>query len=358
MKTSKKQMNSKAFLITLLAVAITLLCAFAGITIYVDPLFHFHGPLKNLQYPLYDERYMNDGIVRHFEYDSVMTGTSLTENFNPSVFDQHYGTKTVKVPFSGGTYKEVNDIVEKAFRCNPDIKYVIRGLDGNKLISDKDSMNYDEYPSYLYDNNPFNDVKYVLNKDLYVKYTEYVFTFMRLGGNSTSFDTYKNWSGQYEYGVDQVLESYERPEREEEKPLTEEDIKMLKDNLMQNVIAPAANHPDTTFYYIIPPYSICYFDSLQRTGDLEKYIDGWQIAFEEMLQYDNIRLYSFTNMPEIVENLGYYKDVVHYNQEISDFIMESILTETGRITEDNYRLHFAKMRDHYLNFDYDALMGE
>lgn len=69
--------------ISILGTLLTL-AALAGITIYVDPLFHYHAPLGSLQYPLYDERYMNDGIVRHFDYDAIITGSSMTENFKTS----------------------------------------------------------------------------------------------------------------------------------------------------------------------------------------------------------------------------------------------------------------------------------
>lgn len=358
MKTSKTTMKSKSFIICTLLISAVLLVGFAGITVYVDPLFHFHGPSKGIQYPLYDERYMNDGIVRHYQYDCIMTGTSLTENFNPSIFDEQFGTNTVKVPFSGASYKEVNDIVEKALKEQPNLKYVVRGLDGNKLISDKDSMNYEDYPDYLYDNNLFNDVKYVLNKDLYVKYTEYVFAFMRLGGNSTTFDTYKNWAGLYEYGRDAILSGYERPDIEEEKELSEEDVELLMGNLMQNVISPAVNHPDVEFYYIVPPYSIFFYDDLSRHGELNRYIDAWQIAFNEMVKYSNIHLYSYSTKPEIVENLNYYMDIVHYNQEVSNYIIESLAGSEDQITQKNVAQHFARMRDHYLRFDYDALFDE
>ena len=34
-----------------------------------------------LSYPLVNERYQNNGIARHFDYDSVITGTSMTGEF-------------------------------------------------------------------------------------------------------------------------------------------------------------------------------------------------------------------------------------------------------------------------------------
>ena len=40
----------------------------------MDPYFHYHGPFSSFSYRLYEERYINDGISRHFNYDAIITG--------------------------------------------------------------------------------------------------------------------------------------------------------------------------------------------------------------------------------------------------------------------------------------------
>lgn len=55
-----------------------LLIGIAVIVIIVDPYFHYHKPLSFLSYRIYEERYVNDGISRHFTYDAVITGTSMS----------------------------------------------------------------------------------------------------------------------------------------------------------------------------------------------------------------------------------------------------------------------------------------
>ena len=76
----------------------------AGITVIVDPYFHYHAPLEFLEYPLDNQRYQNDGIVKHFEYDAIITGTSMTENFHTSDLNRLFDVNSVKIPFSGGSY--------------------------------------------------------------------------------------------------------------------------------------------------------------------------------------------------------------------------------------------------------------
>ena len=69
-------MKGKNWSVLVIAGTLAILGFFAGITAYIDPLFHYHAPLEKYSYPLNDERYQNDGIVKHFEYDAIITGSS------------------------------------------------------------------------------------------------------------------------------------------------------------------------------------------------------------------------------------------------------------------------------------------
>lgn len=79
----------------------------AAINVIVDPFFHYHKPLPGLFYILNNERYQNNGILKHFDYDAIITGTSMTENFKTSEFDKLFNVNSIKIPFSGATFKEI-----------------------------------------------------------------------------------------------------------------------------------------------------------------------------------------------------------------------------------------------------------
>lgn len=66
-----------------------------------DPYFHFHKPFPFVRYRLYEERYINDGISRHFDYNAMITGTSMAQNFKTSEVDELFGVQSVKETFSG-----------------------------------------------------------------------------------------------------------------------------------------------------------------------------------------------------------------------------------------------------------------
>ena len=90
----------KRWMIAVLAVFLLAVVGVCGLIAVVDPYFHYHKPLPYFSYTLDNERYQNDGILRHFDYDAVITGSSMTENFKPSELDELFGVNAVKVPFS------------------------------------------------------------------------------------------------------------------------------------------------------------------------------------------------------------------------------------------------------------------
>ena len=80
-------MESKKGSVSLRAFVLAILFLIGSVTAWVDPFFHYHAPQDRLQYPINNQRYQNNGIVRHFSYDALITGTSMTENFMASECD-------------------------------------------------------------------------------------------------------------------------------------------------------------------------------------------------------------------------------------------------------------------------------
>lgn len=171
-KEETEERKYKIWIISTLFFSISAFIMFATITIYIDPLFHYHKPLEKYKYPINNERYQNDGITKNFEYESIITGTSMTENFKKSEADKIFGSDFIKVPFAGGHYKEINDNLKRAYNSGKNIKYIIRCLDYSHLVEGKDTYREDiEYPFYLYNSNLFDDVNYVLNKSILFEQT-------------------------------------------------------------------------------------------------------------------------------------------------------------------------------------------
>lgn len=340
---------------------VSLIVSIAGIilvTVIVDPYFHYHAPIEGISYRLYEERYINDGIGRQFDYDTIITGTSMTQNFKPSEWDAMTDSRTVKIPFSGGSFIEIGNNLRRAISYNKNLKTVIWGIDYNCFLRKYDYDGYGMYPEYLYDNNIWNDTSYVLNKS--ILYHGTIFNIFNTLSNekSTTMDEYASWD--YGRGMEAILRSYER--REDilpmEPELTTEEREMVIENIQKNLVELANENPDITFYFFYTPYSIVYWDKEYREGTMLKQFEAEEIATSMLLQCPNIKLYNFFDKYDIICNVENYKDKEHYIAEVNSCILKWMYEGNGLVDELSYMEQIEKNREFYRNYPYDDLFAE
>lgn len=347
----------KKWVIAFFALFLAGLLFLAGIIIVVDPYFHYHAPLEGISYDLFFQRYQNDGIVRHFEYNAIITGNSMAECFKSSECDALFGVNSVKTPFSGASPKELDMNLRTAFENNDGIGLVIIGMDYGNFIQDKDHMGYEaeDYPDFLYDSNPFNDIKYLYNKNILSTALDFVLR-SRAALPPTSFDQYSYWDESIAYGRDSVFSSYERHwDTGEEHHMDEERAALLTGNIEQNYIETIKAHPETEFYLYFPPYSVLFWDKQNRMGVLELQLEAEKLVIEMLLPYENVHLFSFLDDFELVENFEHYKDYIHHDPGINSHILECMSRGEHQLTAENYQEYCQRMYDHYTNYDFDAL---
>lgn len=334
-----------------------------GLTVLLDPYFYYHKPLPQLQYVLDNERSQNLGIIKNFEYDGMIIGTSMTENFKTSEANELFDMKFIKVPYQGGQFKEINDNVRLAVDSNPNLRCVIRCLDQYMINVDKDvqRVGEEEYPAYLYDMNLFNDLNYVLNKGILFSYCADMLLHYTKGesGKITSFDEYKNWNDNFPFGAKAVLGDDVTFEVSlTENSLTEQERKQILENIRQNVTSIPAEEKEVVFYYFFPPYSAKYWAELKKTGDFEKHLQVLEIAMEEILKYPNVRLYSFDYKTEITTNLDYYMDPIHYHEDVNTWMLQEMKEGRGLLTVENYKRRIDEIRRFYGTYDFMELLEE
>lgn len=348
----KKQ---KTWFFSTLLMGIGVLVAILVVMVYVDPYFHYHKPLKGISYRLYSERYMNHGIAKNFEYDAIITGSSMNQNFKATLMDELFEVNSIKIPFSGAGFQEVKNHLDAALSTHDDVKYVLWGLDYNGLHREHYHKGYDEYPDYLYDKNVFNDVSYVWNKNIIFEglVIDLLRTLQR--EPSTTFDEYSTWD--VGSGWEHISQTYHRSE--EIVPMMEVDEEsfawIVEENIQINIVDLANKYPDTQFLLFYTPYSALYWESIYRDGTFERQLECERIATELMLECDNIRLFNFCQETEITGDVNNYRDKEHYVAEINDMIMQWIAEGRGLVTKDNYMDIINWEREYYTNYDYDSL---
>ncbi len=350
--------SSSKWVKTLLLLFLLVLILTGGLMVFIDPYFHYHKPLSYFSYTLDNARYQNDGIVKHFDYDALITGSSMTECFKTSELDALFGTNSIKVPYSGGSYKEVGDNLAAAIKSQPDLKLVVRGLDCNRFFNEKDDVDYTDYPTYLYDDNILNDVSYLYNKEVLLTAVQNVIGLNRSGKITMSFDDYCNWNDHFTYGKQVVDDYYKREtltKAETQIPITKEDYDRMDANIEQNVLKVVRENPQIDFYLYFPPYSIYYMDYWDQLGELERQLLAEKHIIELLLPYENVHLYSFYLDHDVVNNLENYRDVAHHKGDVNSQILVWMKEGHGLLTVDNYQEYCDTVYEYYMNFNYDAL---
>lgn len=350
-----EQEKARKWFIKCISTLVSALLIVAALMIIADPYFHYHKPCSFLSYRLYEERYINDGISRHFDFDALITGTSMAQNFKPGEMDAYFGTHSVKETFSGAGYQELADNLDRALTRNKDLTTVLWTLDYNGLLRDYDWAQYESYPTYLYDDNPCNDVPYLLNKSILYHGVLTNLTMTLTKTPSTTMDEYSSW--ERETGLIPILASYDRDNVRPAADIDfgEKEYNAVTTTITENILRIVNKYPDTTFYIFYPPYSICYWDALNLMGTLSKQLQAEQTATELLLECPNVKLYNFFEQYDVICNPDYYCDDGHYNAEINSRILQWISEDIGLVTKENYLEKLKTEKEFYESYDYESI---
>lgn len=331
---------------------------------HVDPFFHYHKPyLSRYYYELNNQRSQNDGIIKHFNYDAVITGTSMASPFKTSEANHLFDRDFIKVTFSGAYYKELNDSIETALKVNPNIKTVIRSLDLAYCdkISDEGRADLGDYPTYLYDNNVLNDVYYLLNRDI-IFGRVYPMIIGHLHGSDTGitdFDDYPGYMESLPSGINTVKpDGITVSEPTEYLHLSEQDKNIISSNLYQNVIRVADEYPNVEFYYYFPPYSIAFWGDSHNDGTIYRWLEAERFIVEDLITHPNIHLFSFFSRGDILTDLNNYKDTMHCSQWVYSLMLKWMRDGKYQLTKDNFREVLRREHEYLSGFDYSMINGQ
>ena len=357
-KESKKEKAASGSMlrrcvITFAVSALILVLAGAGLIVYVDPFFQYHSPLPGFPYVVDNQLSQNPGMAKNMEYDSVILGSSMTVNFNTNWFSELMGLNTLKLSTSGAFPQDIDNIAGVIFDGSHEVKRVFLAVDVSTYTGGVEETKYPT-PMYLYDRNPFNDIRYVLNKDVLL---EYVLRPMVNREPTDLATVYASWWTPEYYSEEWVLHNYTPSEGVEQETEADAYIAPAKANLEANILPYIEENPETTFTLFFPPYSILFWYDVQQENHLEASLAEYQYLIERFLAYDNVEVFFFPDQKEIVEDLNNYADYSHYSPEISRYITECFADGSGRITSpEQAKEHLVSMRQMALDFDYESLL--
>ena len=320
-------MRMRAWALSALGASLALLCVCA-LTVYVlDPYAHYH----TVTLPLTDNPgYAAPGIARHYDYDTVLVGSSMVENMKPSQIDACLGGQSIKIAMRGGTAADHARVLDLCFDTHA-LSRVIYCMDPTSFTARAGNVAH-EYPSYLWNGAGLDDVQYLLNGSVLLDKTKAARRYERLlSGYATDRDAMYVWTD-VTFSRENAMRSYDwHAQRYEMKP-ADYFADRFAANLDQCVIPFVRAHPETAFTFYFPPYSVIYWILQSDAGNLEAQLWIREQFASVLLSYENVTVYDFAACTPWILDLDRYMDYSHHDARMNAQIIDAMADGTHRIS--------------------------
>lgn len=312
-----------------LAALMLLLGLCAGITFIVDP-FELYRESSIL--PLYDqESYNNPGIVKNYDYNAVVLGTSMVEMLRPSVIDACMGVQSVKLPMRGSYIAQMGWQLDHIFKAKEKrgeaLDTAILAVDAYSLVGRVDDS--DEIYEYLWNENPFDDVSYLLNRDvLLVRIPKMLRHIGRpLEGKRDHMYTWTD----VVFSSESVYESLPGVMAQSAMQPADYRIERSIGNIELHIEPYIKAHPETTFKIYMPPYSVAYWYVTTRNGLIDQQMRSRALVCEKLLSYPNVEIYDYSSRIEWITDLDQYFDYSHHGYEMGEAVIRAMAAGENRV---------------------------
>lgn len=345
-------MNGKRWCIRFLACALAAVAALGALCYLIDPFMQYRA--RDHKYYL-NARFVSPGLVRHYDYDTAVMGSSLTQNFNMDSFRTLLGASPLKVTLGGMNATEIVQMhtliketgkAERVYLCLP---------------TDLQLTGASNYPAYLLDGSPLNDYRYLLGYEAWLRYIPTDLALLALDGlgvalpakfdQARSIDYLEYWADDRPVNGAAVQAGYERPERT---PYDENEAARLTKNACARAdafLAAMELDPSIAYTLFFPPFSQLHYHVLDE-AELRSYLAAKEHIVRSLAAYKNVCVYDFQSLP-LTADLDNYCDQNHYGPLVNEYMTACFATGECRVDADTIRESNERLLERLANFRRD-----
>ncbi len=313
----KTKLSLKKWIISLLALLLALMTLLMGLMYAVDPFLQFR--VRDGVYML-NPRYVNPGLIKNQDYDTLLIGSSMTQNFDMPMMAELLDAKPLKIALGGLSHQEAIALMQYADSVGKAERYYIC-IDQHSY-TELESEN--STPAYLMEDGLLPRLRYLVSFEAWFSFLPVDMGFMllhRLGLSlpekfrmACSVDDIGNWENDFTYGEEAVLSAYKA-----EYAVSELEDEGLYARMCMNMdmMLDAAAAVDGEVIFFFPPYSALYWRSVGAQAETLLEAKAYFIARAEAL---GLKVYDFQAEP-LIAQLSNYKDATHYSGEINDYML-------------------------------------
>lgn len=316
-------------LIWKLALILIIPLAVASMNFVIDPLQYYRRADWYLPRFYDQQRFQMPAIARTFTYDTIIMGTSMSENISIGMLQEEFGMTAIRGTMSGSSAFEQRMGLEVALRTGQvrnviwDLNFLSFSGETNE-VRDRDAA----FPFHLYDGRWWTDFRYLLDPTM-TRRSWHIIT-NRLPYNellaAQELEILNKWGRWSLFGEDIVRYSWERQTFEAGTEMIEKHgITRTMANLEENVLPLVAANPDITFRFYFPPFSVLEYVTYAREGIFEAGLIWRLQTFDALRDFPNVQIFDFQAEREIITNFDLYMDRAHHNLEVTDWVVREIM---------------------------------
>jgi hypothetical protein len=319
-------------------VLLTALVSFAGaVAVFnfaVDPFQQYRKPTwYEARYYRPLQRYVNSGMAKHYDYDTVITGSSMMENYRNSEVGKILNGKAINLAMGAMTAYELRQLLTTIL-ASAKAKHIILDLNFNAFAGPPAMQIVTEpLPLYLYDNDPWNDIHYLLQAQTLGKATEIALG-MKRGRYSTNPDQPWYWADEYEFSKIATLRGLDLHNINRDFKQSPRTLEGMRASFEANLLPLLRLHPEVRFSLVYPPWSALVWEDFRQRNQVEVSLAFKRSVFDAVRGLQNVALYDFQAKLDWVANLDNYKDIYHFSPRISREMVEAIANGSDRVTAD------------------------
>lgn len=325
------------------------LLAMLALIVYVDPFFQYHKPLPDFPYVLDHQINQNPGIAKHMDYDSVLLGSSMVVQFNTQWFEDILGLHTMKLPYNAAHAKDQDRILTVIEKHHEMPKIVFLDIDLLPYANDTEAEAY-PVPETYYDDTVLNDAQYWWNKDVLLDYVIAPYI-----GKEEADDfhiIYGKYYYEEYYNAEYVLSNYVPSEKAAEPVPEDAYTAAALANMEKHILPHIKKNPDTSFYVFFPPYSMLFWYDCLQEKNVDARIAEYDAILQSLFACENVRVFFFQNMPELISDLDRYIDYTHYDRETNLYMTQCFASGEREVTAETYKKELEELRAFVYGFDF------
>lgn len=329
-----KQISPQKWIVSFFAIVLAILITLSGLAYIVDPFFQFR--IKDNSY-LLNEWFVGSGLIKNYDYDTLILGSSMTQNFDMDLIREKLDSQPLHVGLGGVNSLELGELINLAYEANKAERYFVC-VDMYAFTNDAETS---RNPSYLLRNDVLSRFHYLLSYEPWFRYIPVDLSLITLDWMGVSLppkfeyrrniDKLGDWRMNFTFGEEVVLKNYKSAKFS----VSVVDTDNLYNRMIEHIdrYLSEFNFKNGQHIFFFPPYSSLYWCDAQDSGYFDSYLQAKRYFVKKATGY-GATMYDF-QCADFTTDLNNYKDTTHYTPEINNWMVDCFANLEYVITEQN-----------------------